>query len=535
MKIEFTAMSTFVSTGDKKKMYTLRVYGCTQHGIYSAKYVQNLSIDKQKAVEKGRLLSAEMGLPFNEEIDFDLKEIERKERAKQEEQAQEAAQERDREDVESKWAHILAKHPDALEGQEKAIYHIIKGDNVFISGPGGVGKSWVVNQVKTPNTLIAAPTGIAAINVGGTTCHALFGLPTKVVVESDFKKGAPSDLVDLVKADLIDRIVIDEASMLRYDQIALMEHRMRMATGENKPWGGIQVVMVGDFYQLPPFVRNEYKNGRMIRDDQKMFWERYPSLFCFESEAWNFTTVELTKVVRQDNERQVKMLGHIRKNTELAKKALYFIQKEARKYDPYYDAPTLCTTNKRADEINKVWYARMKGKEKIYYADSDDWGELPPVDYKLKLKVGTKIILCVNNYDDDYRNGERGEVLALHYRDVDVKLDDGRVVNVKPYKWEKTACYKGENGTLEWEVVGEFEQLPIKLGWAITINRSQGMTLDAANIDVGSGCFNHGQLYVALSRVKDLTNLAFVTPVKYERDLDKHFSKEVEEFYSREA
>lgn len=534
MKISFTEMNTFVSTGDKKKMYTLRVFGVTQHGIYSAKYIQNLSIDKEKAIEKGRAISEKMGLPFNEEIDFDLKEIERKKRQEEEEQAQ-AAKESDKQVVEGKWAHILAKHPDELEGQEKAIYHILKGDNVFISGPGGVGKSWVINQVKTNKTLIAAPTGIAAINVGGVTCHSLFALPTKVATEEDFKKSVSKDFAELVSGDAIDRIVIDEASMLRYDQITLMEHRLRKATGKDEPWGGVQVVMVGDFYQLPPFVRDEYKNGRMIRNDQKMFWDRYPSLFCFKSPAWNFTTVELTKVVRQDNERQVKMLGHIRKNTHLAEKALYFIQKEARKYDPYYDAVTLCTTNKRANEINKVWYARMKGEEKVYYADDDDWGESPPVDYKVKLKVGAKIILCVNNYEDDYRNGERGEVVKLHYRDVDVKLNDGRVVNVKPYKWEKTSCTKDKNGNLAYEVVGEFEQIPIKLGWAITINRSQGMTLDAANIDVGGGCFNHGQIYVALSRVKDLTNLAFVSPVKYERDLNKHFSTEVEEFYSGEA
>lgn len=532
----FIAENAYVATGDGKKMYTLRLFGTAYGSTKTSMFVQNLSIDKEKALEKGSEIAERMGIPFEAVIDFDLLEIERIKRDLDDEY--EIRQKEEDEATEKLRLEMDAIDPDSLEGQDKAIYHIVKGDNVFISGPGGVGKSWVINKVKTSRTLIAAPTGIAAINVGGVTCHSLFGLPTSVVEKDDFYKPLPDKTLMLLQDERVDKIIIDEVSMLRYDQIVLIEAKLRKALDNSLPWGGVQIVMVGDFYQLSPFVRNVVKYGEIIDNQVKKFWDEYPSLFAFQSKAWNFKGVMLEKVIRQDDERQVKMLGHVRKNTHLAKKALHFIQKEAREYDPFYDAVTLCTTNNGADVINQEWYKRnKKPMENTYRARDTGWGETLPVDSTIKLKPGTKVILCVNNYEEDFRNGERGTVVFMYKDSADVMIGSGdnqRKVNVKPYTWQKNSYEKGRDGNPIQTVEAEFTQLPIKLGWAITINKSQGMTLESANIDVGTGCFTHGQLYVALSRVKDLKELSFVKPLKYERDLNRNHSQEVEDFYNEE-
>lgn len=532
----FIAESAYVATGDGKKMYTLRLYGTAYGDTKASQFVQNLSIDKEKALEKGSEIAGRMGIPFEAVIDFDLLEIERMKRDLEDEY--EARQKKEDESLEQLKMEMEAVDPNSLEGQDKAIYHVIKGDNVFISGPGGVGKSWVINKVRTSRTLVAAPTGIAAINVGGVTCHSLFGLPTSVVEKEDFYKPLPDKTLMLLQERCVDKVIIDEVSMLRFDQIVLIETKLRKALNNSLPWGGVQMVMVGDFYQLSPFVSNVLKNGKVIDNQVKKFWDEYPSLFSFKSEAWSFTSVMLEKVIRQDDERQVKMLGHVRKNTHLAEKALRFIQKEARAYDPFYDAVTLCTTNKGANTINQEWYRRnKKPMENIYKARDTGWGEALPVDSTIKLKPGTKVILCVNNYEEDFRNGERGTVVFMYKDSADVVIGSGgntRKVNVKPYTWQKNSYEKGYDGNPIQTVEAEFTQLPIKLGWAITINKSQGMTLESANIDVGNGCFAHGQLYVALSRVKDLKELSFVKPLNYERDLNRNHSQEVEDFYNQE-
>lgn len=530
----FIGQNTFISTGDLQKMYTLRVYGVAYGSTKTSIFVQNLSIDKEKAVEKARKISQTMGIPFNDEIDFDLHEIERQKRREQEDEAQHVELEREP----NKWdGYFEGVDPATLEGQEKAIYHIIKGDNVFISGPGGVGKSWVINETKTRNTLIAAPTGIAAVNIGGVTCHSLFGLPRDVVEIEDYDKNLPQSTYDLLKSGIVDRIVIDEVSMVRYDMMALMEYKLRRALDKSKPWGGMQIVMVGDFYQLSPFVRDKKKHGKVIDPQVEIFNSMYPSLYCFKNPCWNFKSVILEKVVRQDDERQVKMLGHVRKNTHLAKKALYFIQKEARSYNPRYDAITLCTVNDTADKINEMWYSKVKSSfEKVYNARDTGWGKDIPVDQTIKLKPGTRVVLCVNNYTEDYRNGERGIVTFMDKSGVEVAIGTGenqRKVLVEPYTWQK-CTYKRQGDVAEKVVEAEYTQLPIKLGWAITINKAQGMTLDAANIHVGTGCFSHGQLYVALSRVKDLKQLSFIKPLDYERDVNRNHSLEVEEFYAKQ-
>jgi ATP-dependent exoDNAse (exonuclease V) alpha subunit len=405
-----------------------------------------------------------------------------------------------------------------IDKQQLAIDAINSGKNVFITGSGGVGKSWVIRQVSDKHTLLVAPTGIAAINIGGVTCHSAFGLPLGLPTAVDYSKISPA-LRSLFAGNSVKRIIIDEASMLRVDMLEMIDHKLKMVKGNKKPFGGIQVVMVGDFFQLEPIVQ---------RQEQQILLDKYKSAFAFSSKAWNFHMIELTDVVRQSDAKQISLLQSIRKKTPESYSAIQQIQQQAKAYINDKDALHLCCYNADADAINQHWYSLINSKEKTYHGVGDN--KNIPIDQNLKLKVGTKVLLCANDLEGQYVNGEKGEIVSLEQYGVVVKKEDGSDVYVTPFTWEKYKIKATPNGVVK-TLDTKFEQLPIRLGWAISIHKSQGMTLDNVAIHTGKGCFGHGQLYVALSRIRDLNNLSFVQPLK-ESDLIVHQS--VIDFYNQQ-
>lgn len=393
--------------------------------------------------------------------------------------------------------------------QQLAIELAKAGNNLFITGSAGVGKSWVVEQIMTKNTMLTAPTGIAAINIKGITCHKAFGIPIGLIGEYDYAR--PSERVrDFLKLPF-DMIVLDEIGMVRADQLDFIDKRMRFVRGVDEPFGGVQVIVVGDFFQLEPIVP---------RNEEKFFYEKYDSPFAFDADCWDFEEIELDEVVRQDDARQVNLLNSVRKKDYRSERALHFINKESMPYNRDQEILHLCCYKRDAERTNKRWYRKVRGQEHTFTAVTDGvWSESEvPVEEVLQLKVGCKVVICANDEEGEYVNGEQGHVKHLEEDRIIVEIDDKdgtkRPVELKPFTWEKISYERFGDEVLK---VPEamFVQFPVRLGWAITVHKSQGMTLDHVALDIGRGCFGHGQLYVALSRVRDLRNMSLVRNIGY--------------------
>jgi len=395
----------------------------------------------------------------------------------------------------------------------RALFFLEKSSrSMFITGKAGTGKSTLVKlftKYTKKKVLILAPSGISAINAGGQTIHSFFGFPLRPILPGDkeirrFKRD--SYQADVVKN--VDTIIIDEISMVRADLLDAIHYSLALNTGvKNAAFGGKQIVFIGDPFQLPPVVNDDAK---------QVISYLFPSPYFFDAMSFSrryIEMIELQKVYRQKDGDFLLMLNKIRLNDCREKHVEILNKRFYPKYEPADNdyIITLCTTNKTADTINKHRLEKLEGQKYRYEGCVE--GDFPtnslPTEISLELKVGAQIIFIRNDFQQRWVNGTLAKITKLEDNSIEVMLENGDKHELEPHEWENTK-YKWDldKGKIEQEVLGTFTQFPIKLAWAITIHKSQGLTFDKAIIDIGRGTFAHGQLYVALSRCRTLNGLA---------------------------
>ncbi|MFA5146619.1 MAG: AAA family ATPase [Candidatus Omnitrophota bacterium] len=404
--------------------------------------------------------------------------------------------------------------PEDLEMNDefKSAFNIMENTRqcIFITGKAGTGKSTLLRYFKAhtgKKIIVLAPTGVAAINVSGQTIHSFFRLPPKIIHKDTIKR-----LRDRTLIENLDMVIIDEVSMVRADVMDGIDYALRLNRGRMKdPFGGVQMVFFGDLFQLSPVVEDEAK---------EVMGELYPSPYFFSARAFDdlyIRLIELSSIYRQKDSSFMELLNRVR-NKEYTGADLATLNRRVQRGASVSgkDATvTLTTTNVLANRINRERLSELPGREIVYEAAATGKFEESayPADAALRLKEGAQVILIKNDPDRQWVNGTLAKVVALSDDSIVVDIN-GRTCDVPVVKWQKIEySYNEEEDKIEDEVVGVFEQYPIKLAWAITIHKSQGQTFDKVVIDLGNGAFTHGQLYVALSRCTSLDGITFKRPV----------------------
>lgn len=384
--------------------------------------------------------------------------------------------------------------------QEKALAILKSGKNVFLTGSAGTGKTYVLNEYinylrerKVP-VAVTASTGIAATHMNGMTIHSWSGIGIKEhltqgnLVTMKTKKYLKKNLE---KAKIL---IIDEISMLHKNQLNLVDKVLRYFKGNHQPFGGIQVVLSGDFFQLPPIGN---------------YAEKSRDKFSFMSEAWvnaNFTICYLTEQYRQSDSNLNGILNEIR-NGKVSKHSLQMLKKATQNTLKSKEEPTkLFTHNVDVETINAEYLLELEGRTKTFKATSKGNKKLIETlknavlaNENLQLKIGAKVMFVKNNAEKGFVNGTLGMVTGFSEEGFPkVKLSNGRIITVEREDWSIQDDYN--------KVLASYSQFPLRLAWAITVHKSQGMTLDEAEIDL-SKTFERGQGYVALSRLKRIENL----------------------------
>ena len=396
------------------------------------------------------------------------------------------------------------------------------GRSVFLTGKAGTGKTTFlrhITQSTTKRFVVLAPTGVAAINAGGSTIHSFFQLPLcpylpdvkELITEYQMPERYRSLRKERIKIiRTLDLLIIDEISMVRADLMDAMDMILRKYRHNDKPFGGVQLLMIGDAQQLSPVVKE---------NERQYISQVYQSPYFFHSKALqklSYVTIELQKVYRQQDADFVNILNGIRENN-LTGELLRELNARVKAFESSDDVIRLTTHNAQADKVNSMKLDELPGEAKTFGAEVE--GEFPensyPADEVLTLKKGAQVMFIRNDSEAGFYNGKIGKVSEIKANgQVTVTDSDGLDIIVSPVEWTNSQyVLDDESGEIQQSVVGTFKQLPLRIAWAITIHKSQGLTFDKVIIDAGAA-FAFGQVYVALSRCRTLEGISLESPVR---------------------
>ncbi len=401
-----------------------------------------------------------------------------------------------------------------ITDEYKQVKALIDDDEplIFVTGKAGTGKSTLIDYLRktTPgNCVVLAPTGVAAMNIRGATIHSFFRFPPRLLTNDDARA------VKFNKPyKKLDRLIIDEVSMVRADVMDAMDRFLRLnGPQRDQAFGGVQVVLVGDLHQLPPVVAGQ--------DEREYIASEYVSPFFFSSHVFgncDVAAVELTQVFRQHDEKFIGILNQIRLGKAPADMLDSVNDRVTPEVDPDRET-VLTTTNIIADRINKKRLAELSGTRRSYAGAAKGKFQLTsdrlPSPLELTLKPESRVMFTKNDSAGRWVNGTLGVVTELDERCVEVLLDhDGEIVEVEKAKWETYRYEFDEDEERHIPVAtGSYQQLPLTPAWAITIHKSQGKTLSSVRVDLGRSAFAPGQVYVALSRCRQLDDLSLSRPI----------------------
>ena len=388
-------------------------------------------------------------------------------------------------------------------------YALSRRANLFITGPAGTGKTTVTKAILSaaPDAAVLAPTGVAAMQAGGQTLHSFFRLPPRLITPADVRRLRGARAIKALKT-----LIIDEISMVRADLMAAIDASLRLNRGVDEPFGGVQLLLVGDLAQLPPVVQGE---------EAGFLEQQFGGPFFFNAPAFRqagFVMAELTEIHRQSDPDFVDLLNAVRE-AHLNRAQLELLQSRVTGRTGLEASEThvvLTGTNAAAQSINAKRLAELPGDTFAYAATLEGAFEpkLFPTEEPLLLKRGARVMVLKNDAAGRWVNGSLGRVTDLAGGEVRVRIA-GETHTIGPQKWERHRyAVDPKTSALTKETMGGFTQLPLRLAWATTIHKAQGLTLDRVYLDVSRPLFAHGQAYVALSRARSLAGLELSRPLR---------------------